>query len=97
MKGLAIILVLASSVAGQTSGTKDVPVTVVAGESWLNHLQRSFDETSMGKTGRLGPPPPAPGEEPARWQTGLAGGRDCGNRKSPRSGPVPSELPGVSR
>ncbi|MGB9071142.1 MAG: c-type cytochrome [Terriglobales bacterium] len=75
---MAIILVLASSVAGQTSGTKDVPVTVVAGESWLNHLQRSFDETSMGKTGRLGPPPLAPGEEPARWQTGLPGSAAAG-------------------
>jgi mono/diheme cytochrome c family protein len=27
----------------------------VAGESWLNHLHRAFAETSMGKTGRLGP------------------------------------------
>jgi len=31
-------------------------VTPVNGESWLQHLHRSFDETSMGKTGRLGPP-----------------------------------------
>jgi hypothetical protein len=30
-------------------------VTPVAGESWLNHLNRSFGDTSMGKTGRLGP------------------------------------------
>ncbi|MFZ1917797.1 MAG: c-type cytochrome [Terriglobales bacterium] len=30
--------------------------TAVSGESWLQHLRRSFDETSMGKTGRLGPP-----------------------------------------
>lgn len=27
----------------------------MAGESWLNHLHRAFEETSMGKTGRLGP------------------------------------------
>ena len=33
-----------------------VRATAVAGESWLQHLGRSFDETSMGKTGRLGPP-----------------------------------------
>jgi len=37
--------------------TADVPVTAVAGESWLNHLHRSFGDTSMGKTGHLGPPP----------------------------------------
>ncbi len=29
--------------------------TPVAGESWLSHLHRSFDETSMAKTARLGP------------------------------------------
>jgi mono/diheme cytochrome c family protein len=74
MKVLAVILVLASSVAGQTPGTQNAPVTVVAGESWLNHLHRSFDETSMGKTGRLGPPPPEPGEESAPWQPVLTGG-----------------------
>ena len=32
-------------------------VTAVSGESWLSHLHRSFDNTSMGKTGRLGPGP----------------------------------------
>jgi mono/diheme cytochrome c family protein len=31
-------------------------ITAVDGESWLHHLHRSFDETSMGKTWRLGPP-----------------------------------------
>jgi len=36
--------------------TADLRPTAVAGESWLQHLRRSFDETSMGKTGRLGPP-----------------------------------------
>jgi len=38
-----------------------VAVTPVEGESWLNHLHRDFGDTSMGKTGRLGPGP----EEPA--------------------------------
>jgi mono/diheme cytochrome c family protein len=46
--------------------------TAVAGESWLSHLHRSFDETSMGKTGRLGPPPAAPEAEPAGWRMGFA-------------------------
>ena len=36
-------------------------VTAVSGESWLLHLGRSFDNTSMGKTGRLGPGPQADG------------------------------------
>ena len=29
----------------------------IDGESWLNHVHRSFGDTSMGKTGRLGPSP----------------------------------------
>src|SRR5271166_2104377 len=52
--------------------SNDVPVTVVAGESWLSHLNRPFNETSMGKTGHLGPPPSVPGEEAARWQPELS-------------------------
>src|SRR5271165_1466010 len=48
-------------------GNKDITVTAVTGESWLTHLNRPFGETSMGKTGRLGPPAPAPAEEAARW------------------------------
>lgn len=42
----------------QNRAAQDDPeVTPVSGESWLKHLHRSFDETSMGKTGRLGPAP----------------------------------------
>src|SRR5271166_1348685 len=52
--------------------SNDVPVTVVAGESWLSHLNRPFNETSMGKTGHLGPPPSVPGEETAHWQPELS-------------------------
>jgi hypothetical protein len=36
---------------------QNLPVTDVEGESWLDHLARNFNDTSMGKTGRLGPPP----------------------------------------
>ena len=32
-------------------------VTAVTGESWLDHLNRPFGDTAMGKTGRLGPAP----------------------------------------
>jgi mono/diheme cytochrome c family protein len=46
-------------------------VQPVAGESWLNHLHRSFGETSMGKTGRLGPPPSEEDGQGARWRPGL--------------------------
>lgn len=69
-----MLFVLVSSLLGQTVGTKGSPVTVVAGESWLNHLHRAFDETSMGKTGRLGPPAPMPGEAAPRWQLGSSPG-----------------------
>jgi mono/diheme cytochrome c family protein len=34
---------------------QNVAVTGIEGDSWLHHLARNFDETSMGKTGRLGP------------------------------------------
>jgi mono/diheme cytochrome c family protein len=44
----------------------DSHVTPVSGPSWLNHLNRSFGDTSMGKTGRLGP---GPQEEGALQQT----------------------------
>ena len=46
-------------------------MTPVSGESWLVHLNRSFNETSMGKTGHLGPPAPAPGETASPWQPDL--------------------------
>src|SRR5206468_8096678 len=72
MKILVMVFALLSSLPGQTVGSKDIPVTAVAGESWLNHLHRTFNETSMGKTGRAGPPAPMPGEEPARWQLRLS-------------------------
>ncbi len=69
--------VLASSLLGETvasgnHGSGNSGPTSVAGESWLNHLHRTFDETSMGKTGRLGPASAMPGAEFARWQMGLA-------------------------
>jgi len=61
------LLSIDSAPAQNKVGRKEVPVTTVMGESWLAHLNRPFDETSMGKTGRLGPPAPGPGEDGARW------------------------------
>jgi cytochrome c5 len=63
------MLALASSLLGQTAGMKDSSVTAVQGESWIRHLNRSFNETSMGKTWELGP---APGSENSSWQLKLS-------------------------
>ena len=63
LKGLAAILLLATSLPGQTVGTKDVTVTATGGESWLKHLHRSFNETSMGRTWDMGPPAAIPRQE----------------------------------
>jgi len=52
-------------------GRQNVAVSAVSGESWLAHLNRPFNETSMGKTGRLGPPAPEPGETASPWQPDL--------------------------
>ena len=49
------LLFSAALMFGQSSARKDAAITAVTGESWLHHLHRSFDETSMGKTWRLGP------------------------------------------
>jgi mono/diheme cytochrome c family protein len=74
LKTLLGVFILSSSLSGQTVGTKDVRVTAVEGESWLSHLHRSFNDTSMGKTWELGPPPPMPGEESPRGQPELTPG-----------------------
>lgn len=74
LKSLAVILILASSLAAQTAGTKDVQVTAVQGKSWINHLHRPFNDTSMGRTWELGPGPLMPGEEAPRWQLELSPG-----------------------
>ena len=74
LKSLVVVFILASSLPGQTVGTKDVPVTAVEGESWLTHLHRPLNESSMGRTWELGPPAPMPGEEAPHWQLELSPG-----------------------
>lgn len=69
---LILSFALASSLFGQNAGPKDPQVTPVQGESWLNHLHRPFNESSMGRTQWLGPPPPAPGQKPPYWQMNLS-------------------------
>lgn len=67
-KRAAVTLALTTSLLlfAQTSGNQTTKVTAVAGESWLSHLHRAFDDTSMGKTGRLGPAEPEPEQSSAR-------------------------------
>jgi mono/diheme cytochrome c family protein len=74
LKSLAMAFVLLSSLPGYTASSKEIPVTVVEGESWIKHLHRSFNDTSMGKTGHLGPPAPMPGDEPTQRQLGISAG-----------------------
>src|SRR5258708_29736202 len=70
MKSLVLVFVVISPLLGQPASTrdiaaasrKDIPVTAVGGVSWLEHLHRTFDQTSMGKTWLLGPPATMPGE-----------------------------------
>lgn len=55
LERLLVAAMLVASASGRNTVT-ETPVTAVEGVSWLTHLHRAFDETSMGKTGRLGPP-----------------------------------------
>ena len=54
---LACNLQAQQTTARAAASPDDARVTSVLGESWLTHLNRSFGDTSMGKTGRLGPGP----------------------------------------
>jgi mono/diheme cytochrome c family protein len=68
---LVAVMVVASSLFGQTGTTRPTLVTAVEGESWIRHVHKSFNETSMGRSSwRLGP---APGEASA-WQLRLSPG-----------------------
>lgn len=71
---LALTLALfgASSLFAQDTKGKDPSVTPVDGESWLEHLHRPLDESSMGRTGQLGPAPARPGQEAPLWQLNLS-------------------------
>ena len=62
MKALLRSLVGGMFLAGCWLAAQDLAVTDVQGESWLSHLARGFNETSMGKTGRLGPSEALPGD-----------------------------------
>jgi mono/diheme cytochrome c family protein len=53
---ISVLLFWMELTFGQGAVRRDAAVTAVTGESWLHHLHRSFDETSMGRTWHLGPP-----------------------------------------
>lgn len=57
---LALALLVCTQISHSQSVRDPLTPSPVTGESWLQHLHRSFDETSMGKTGRLGPAPDQP-------------------------------------
>jgi mono/diheme cytochrome c family protein len=65
------LLAFSITASGEPAKTKEPGVTAVEGESWISHLNRSFDETAMGKTGRIGPPVTAQVKSEARKQAGL--------------------------
>jgi len=74
MRGIFLFLVMLSPLLAQQDRAKNDPVTAVTGESWLSHLDRPLNETSMGYTGRWGPPAPLPGVPTAPAQLRLATG-----------------------
>lgn len=61
--GFVVVALATCGLQAQTAAAQptvlrnDSRVTPVSGESWLVHLNRSLGDTSMGRTGRLGPPP----------------------------------------
>lgn len=76
MKKLFVSFMLATTLIGQAAAQKQVTVTPVSGESWLSHLHRALENTSMGKTVHLGPPTIVPtraiGEQNAERLQSLA-------------------------
>jgi mono/diheme cytochrome c family protein len=71
---LLTIVFIASSLYSQSTAPKDSTVTPVTGESWLKHLHKSFDETSMGRTWDTGPAAPLAGDQSPRRQPELTPG-----------------------
>src|SRR5947199_6988105 len=55
MKRLVLTWAFSLSALGQSARPESFPITPAEGESWLNHLHRSFQETSMAKSYHLGP------------------------------------------
>jgi mono/diheme cytochrome c family protein len=81
LTAICVLLFSGASMLGQSTDRKDTAITPVTGESWLHHLNRSFDETSMGKTWRLGPRDLAADQSAARLRpSALSGSTASGSR-----------------
>jgi mono/diheme cytochrome c family protein len=76
MRSVLLFFVLLSPLLAQQPRAKIDPVTAVTGESWLIHLHRPLNQTSMGDTGRWEPPAPMPGDQTAPAQPRLTSGYD---------------------
>jgi hypothetical protein len=72
-KKLSCLLVNAITVTGAISSQnvsspetvhRGAEVSTVAGKSWIKHLNKPFEETTMGRTGYLGPAPGQGGAVP---------------------------------
>jgi mono/diheme cytochrome c family protein len=70
---LAALFLFGSSLVAQATTSKDT-ITAVEGESWIRHLHKSFEGTSMGKTWNLGPTAPVLGKELPPFQLDLSPG-----------------------
>lgn len=75
-----VVLVVSASVVGQSVRAAQpheagANVTSAAGDSWLKHIGRSFEVTSMGKTWRLGPSAPEGQDIADNWQMNISAGR----------------------
>ena len=81
----------------QPERNRNPQLTAVTGPSWLQHLGRPFDETSMGKTGRLGPLEITADEELVRELAESVRGSGGEAVMLPRVGPLPYELPRLPR
>ena len=55
MNNLFVSVLITALLVGNATAQRQAKVTPVTGESWLSHLHRALENTSMGKTGRLGP------------------------------------------
>lgn len=72
MRILLLVFAPVLSLQGQAVANNNNQITPVEGVSWIKHLSRTFNTSSMGRTWSLGPPPPAPGGRPDSWQLKLS-------------------------
>ncbi len=77
---ICAVLFAATFTFSQNAGRTNGAITPVTGESWLHHINRSFDETSMAKTGILGPQTVEPPSHFRESMVVLAASTNSGSR-----------------